>query len=251
MNRARDSKMARGLYGGGCIPLPYVLDRDRAKEIQVPELYDPWVEPALDLFKKFKGFNFESGRIARYVEDKPYIFPFMPPEHFIEYLPVTNMTRTPKGYTFTSIKTIQYYLSNLVLGGYAHGGKDENGTRLLIEEAFDAAIPIDLLEPCYPAIKGHYLDGTPFIKPQAARQYRRQGIETDAILHGLLTSDDGTISTFAQLDDDYPIYACLKGGHLGQATRPGLSRILKPCTLPVPPLPQLPLHPPTPPATHN
>ena len=28
MNRARDSKMARGLYGGGCIPLPYVLDRD-------------------------------------------------------------------------------------------------------------------------------------------------------------------------------------------------------------------------------
>jgi hypothetical protein len=195
MNRARDCKMARGLYGGGCIPLPYVLDRDIAKEIQVPELYDPWVEPALDLFKRFKEFNFESGRIARYVEDKPYIFPFMPPEHFTEYLPVTNMTRTPQGYTFTSIKTIQYYLSNLVLGGYAHGGKDENGTRLLIEGAFDAAIPLDLLEPCYAAIKGYYLDGTPFIKPQAARQYRRQGIETDAILHGLLTSDDGAIST--------------------------------------------------------
>ena len=239
MNRARDSKMARGLYGGGCIPLPYVLDRDIAKEIQVPELYDPWVEPALDLFKKFKEFNFESGRIARYVEDKPYIFPFMPPEHFIEYLPVTNMTRAPQGYTFASIKTIQYYLSNLVLGGYAHGGKDENGTRLLIEGAFDAAIPLDLLEPCYAAIKGYYLDGTPFIKPQAARQYRRQGIETDALLHGLLTSDDGTISTFAQLDDDYPIYACLKGGYLGQTTRAGLSRVLKAWTLPVRPIDQI------------
>lgn len=239
MNRARDSKMARGLYGGGCIPLPYVLDRDIAKEIQVPELYDPWVEPALDLFKKFKEFNFESGRIARYVEEKRYIFPFMEPEDFAEYQPVTNMTRTKDGYTFANLKTILYYLSNLVLGGYAHGGKDENGTRLLIEGAFDAAIPIDLLESCYAAIKGHYLDGTPFIKPQAARQYRRQGIETDAILHGLLTSDDGTISTFAQLDDDYPIYACLKGGYLGQTTRAGLSRVLKAWTLPVRPIDQI------------
>jgi hypothetical protein len=236
MNRARDNKMSRGFYGGGCIPLPYVLVRDMPKEIQVQVIYEPWREGALDLFQKFLQFNFEPGRIARYVEDKAYLFPFMPAEHLVEYLPVTNMHRGSKGYTFTRVKTILYYLSNLVLGGYAHGGRDESGTRILIEGAFDAVIPRDLLEPCYAAIKGHYLDGTPFVKPTPSRQYRRGGIETDAIAHGLMTSDDGAVSVFAQVDDDAPIYACCKGGYYGQRSRIGLDRILKAWTLSVKPL---------------
>jgi hypothetical protein len=74
MNRARDYKMSRGLYGGGCIPLPYVLVRDMPKEMQVQVIYEPWREISLDLFKKFIEFNFESGRIARYVEDKVYLY---------------------------------------------------------------------------------------------------------------------------------------------------------------------------------
>jgi hypothetical protein len=233
MNRARDSKKARGLYGGGCIPLPYVLVRDMPKETQVQVIYEPWVEASLDLFKKFKEFNFESGRIARYVEEKSYIFPFMPPEHTLEYVPVTNMHRTPDGYTFTQVKTILYYLSNLVLAGYAHGGKDENGTPILIQGVFDPVVPIDLFEPCYAAIGGQYLDGTPFIKPQTSRQYRRQGIETDAILHGLLTSDDGSMSIYAQVDDAYPMYGCLKGGYFGQKNRVGINRQQKAWQLPV------------------
>src|SRR6266852_38838 len=235
MNRARDYKMSRGFYGGGCIPLPYVLVRDMPKEEQAQVIYEPWREAALDLFQKFLQFNFEPGRIARYVEDKAYLFPFMPAEDLVEYLPVTNMHKGNKGYTFTRVKTILYYLSNLVLGGYAHGGKDESGTRLLIEGAFEAVIPRDVLEPCYAAIKGQYLDGTPFVKPHAARQYRRQGIETDAIAHGLMTSDDGAVSVFAQLDDDAPIYACCKGGYYGQRSRIGLDRILKAWTLNVKP----------------
>ncbi len=235
MNRARDYKMSRGLYGGGCIPLPYVLVRDMSKEMQVQVIYEPWREISLDLFQKFIEFNFEPGRIARYVEDKVYLFPFMSKEHLQEYLPVTNMHKASKGYTFTTLKTILYYLSNLVLGGYAHGGRDEAGNRLLIERAFDAVIPRDILEPCYAAIRGLYLDGTPFVKPIPSRQYRRQGIETDAIAHGLMTSDDGAVSVFAQLDDDAPIYACCKGGYYGQRSRIGLSRILKAWTLNVKP----------------
>jgi hypothetical protein len=233
MNRARDYKMSRGFYGGGCIPLPYVLLREMPKEEQVQVIFEPWREASLDLFEKFMAFNFESGRIARYIEDKPYIFKFMEEEHLLEYLPVTNMRRVNGGYTFSSVKTILGYLSNLVLGGYAHGGRDkETGESILIAHAFDEVIPPDLLEPCYAAITGNYLDGTPFEKLRGTRQFRRDGIETDAILHGLLTSDDGSISVFAQLEDDYPIYACLKGGYNGSKTRAGLSRVLKAWTLP-------------------
>jgi hypothetical protein len=235
MQRARDNKMSRGLYGGGCVPLPYVLVRGMAKEMQVQVVYEPWVEIALDLFKKFIEFNFETGRIARFVEDKPYLFPFMCQEHLQEYQPITNMHRTAKGYTFTQLKTIKYYLSNLVLGGYAHGGRDASGQRLLIEGAFDAVIPLDLLEPCFAAIKGHYLDGTPFVKPQSWRQYQRRDIETDAVAHGLMTSDDGAISLFAQLEDDEPGYVCLKGGYFGQKYRCGLDKVLRAWSLNVRP----------------
>src|SRR5258708_37258570 len=76
MNRARDSKMARGLYGGGCMPFPYVLYRDISKEIQLPELYLPWVEPTLELLKKFKGLYFDAGCIAHKLENKPYTITF-------------------------------------------------------------------------------------------------------------------------------------------------------------------------------
>src|SRR6266487_1244165 len=233
MNRARDYKMSRGLYGGGCIPLPYVLLREMPKEEQIQVIYEPWKDASLDLFEKFMAFNFESGRIARYIEDKPYVFKFMPHDHFTEYLPVTNMRRVNGGYTFSSVKTILGYLSNLVLGGYAHGGRDnETGESILIANAFDEVIPLGLLEPCYAAITGTHLDGTPFEKLRGSTQFRREGIETDAILHGLLSSDDGSISVFAQLEDDYPIYACLKGGYNGSKTRAGLSRVLKAWTLP-------------------
>jgi DNA invertase Pin-like site-specific DNA recombinase len=234
MNRARDHKKSRGFYGGGCLPLPYVLVKDMPKEEQVPVIYQPWIAPALDLFRKFAEFNYESGRIARYVESKPYIFPFMPTEDLEIYLPVTNMRKTAGGYTFSSPKTLLYYLSNLASGGYAYGGKDEEGNTILIANVFEAAIPMDLLEPAYASINGEYLDGTPFVKNGSTRQFRRNSFETDAILHGLLTSDDGAISVFAQLDDEYPMYACLKGGYLGQKTRAGLGRVLKawmlPCT---------------------
>ncbi len=71
MNRARDYKKSRGLYGGGCLPLPYVLLRDMPKDEQIPVIYDPWRQYALDLFQKFIEYNFEIGRIARYVESKP------------------------------------------------------------------------------------------------------------------------------------------------------------------------------------
>jgi hypothetical protein len=237
MNRARDYKMSRGLYGGGCLPLPYVLLKDMPKEEQVPVIYRPWLEPARDLFEKFQEFNFESGRMLRYVEGKPYIFPYMPTEDLEIYKPVTNLKKVEKGYTFATAQALFHYLGSLVLGGYAYGGRDrETGEIILIADAFDAAIPMDLLEQCYAAITGYYLDGTPFIQNGGTRQYRRQGAETDAMLHGLLTSDDGSTSVYALLDYKYPIYTALKGGYLGQRAMVGLGRVQKAWALPCPAL---------------
>src|SRR6266568_1530663 len=233
MNRARSFKVSKGFYGGGTIPLPYVLLRDMPKEEQIQVVYNPWQEIALDLFKKFIEFNFESARIARYVEDKGILFPFMPEEDFIQYLPVTTLTKLGKGYTFAQTESILDYLSNLTLAGYAHGGKDEEGNTILIPNAFDAAIPLHILEPCFAAIKGEYLDGTPFIRSGKARQYRKQSEETEAILHGLLTSDEGSITVLAQNARNHPVYSCRKGGYLGQKSRAGLGRVESPWGLPV------------------
>src|SRR6266568_5039979 len=162
----------------------------------------------------------------------PFLFPFMPPDDLEIYKPVTNLRKVDGGYTIATPKSLLNYLSNLALGGFAHGGRDAEGNILLIAGAFDAAVPIDVLEPSYAAITGEYLDGTPFEKIGSKRQYRRTVFETDAILHGLLTSDDGAMSTFAQLQIEHPIYACLKGGYLGTKTSSGLGRILKAWTLP-------------------
>jgi hypothetical protein len=236
MNRARAFKVSKGYYGGGTISLPYVLLRDMPKEEQTLAIYEPWREAAVDLFQHFKDFNFESGRITRYVEDKPYIFRFMEPAHLEEYLPVTNLTRANGGYTFISRETLLSYLSNLTLAGFAKAGRDGEGNDILIPGIFDAAIPLDLFEPCFASLTGSYLDGTPFVKAGTARQYRRQGIETDAILHGLLTSDDGTISTYAQLDVDRPVYTCRRGGYFGQRARVGLGRMENVWALPIRPI---------------
>lgn len=232
MNRARDYKMSRGLYGGGCLPLPYVLLKDMPKEEQVPVIYKPWLEQARDLFKKFAEFNFETGRMARYIEGKPFLFKFMPPEDLEVYKPVTNLRKVDGGYTISTPKSLAHYLSNLCLGGYALGGRDEAGNTLLIAGAFEVAIPMELLEPSYAAITGHFLDGTPFTRNGSRRQYRHESAEIDGILHGLLQSDDGAMSAFAQVQIEHPIYCCLKGGYLGTTTSAGLGRILKAWTLP-------------------
>src|SRR5438552_1918298 len=101
------------------------------KDEQIPVIYEPWKEAALDLYTKFAEFHFESGRITRYVESKPFIFPDMPEEDLELYKPVTNMHKVAGGYTFTSPRTLLLYLSNPVLSGFANAGKEE-GENVLI-----------------------------------------------------------------------------------------------------------------------
>jgi len=115
------------------------------------------------------------------------------------------------GYTFSDVSTVRYFLSNLTLGGYAKVGEDEEGNELLVPDAFEAAIPFDLLDPAYAAITGHHLDGAIFEGYRNTRRYTRsepQGPRT--LFQGsLLASDQGHIS--ADIRENKGYYECFEG----------------------------------------
>ena len=71
------------------------------------------------------------------------------------------MHTRPGGYTFVGSDSINKYFSNLTLGGYAKI-RDSEGNQLLLANAFEAAVPIELLSQSYAAITGHFPDGTPY-----------------------------------------------------------------------------------------
>jgi len=115
------------------------------------------------------------------------------------------------GYIFSDVSTVRYYLSNLTLGGYAKVGEDEEGNQLLIPNAFEAAIPLDLLDPAYAAITGHHIDGSPFEGTRYTRRYMRSNPESPKTLFqsSLLTSEQGHVTIDIGLNKGY--YECCEG----------------------------------------
>jgi hypothetical protein len=214
MNEARDQKMLRGLYGGSSLPAPYVIDRNAWKDEQAPVIYKPWLEPAIDLFKRFQAYDFSIAHLCRYIESLPYLFSLPSFEDTQRYMFRTQMRLVTGGYTFSHVSTVSYYLSNLTLGGYAKIGKDEQGNTLLIPNAFEAAIPFELLDLAYAAITGHHIDGTPFEGTKNTRRYMRRNPQgANALLHGVLTSGQGHVSVMPTADwekNGYE-YRCFKG----------------------------------------
>jgi hypothetical protein len=219
MNDVRDQKMQRGLYGGGNLPAPYVIDRLVWKDEQKPIIYTPWLEHALDLFKRFKAHEFSISYMCRYIESKPYLFPSPTFEDTKHYLFRTRMRLVPGGYTLSDVSSVRYYLSNLTLGGYMKVGEDEEGNELLLPNAFEAAISLDLLDPCYAAITGHYIDGSPFEGYRNTRRYMRSDPNGAKSLfsNNILTSKQGHISRDMRLNRGY--YQCYQGFQEGEYTR--------------------------------
>ena len=213
MQETRQQKVQRGLYGGHNLPSPYVIDRQAWKEEQVPIIYQPWLEPAITLFKKFHEYEFSLFRIAAYIDSLPYLFPQPSLEDIRKYMFVTMMRVVPGGYTISSPDSLRKYLSNLTLGGFAKIGRDKQGNVLLLPNAFASAIPMDLLEPAYASITGFYLDGSPFEKSRStSRQTRRKyTLHVQAVLHGFLTSNNGAVSLCTNKQDDNPQYTCHEG----------------------------------------
>jgi hypothetical protein len=123
----------------------------------------------------------------------------------------TNMRVVSGGYTLSSLSSVKSYLSNLTLGGYAKVGEDEDGTELVLPQAFDAAIPFDLLDECYAAITGHHIDGSPFEVQRDTRRYMRSNPQGSGLLFPstILISDQGHVST--DVKDGKGIYICFQG----------------------------------------
>jgi hypothetical protein len=185
MNDMQRQKKERGEWAGGLLIAPYAIDRgilqaarERRKIIKEfgsseedelfiskasrPVIYEGWHQIAIDLFEKFRMFNFSRSRFGRYIEDLPYIFPMPTPADLRQYLFSVRMRLVPgRGYTFSASHRMTDWLSNLMHIGYASAGKDSDGNRIYLEGAFDAAIPRELFEECYGAITGFTLDGNP------------------------------------------------------------------------------------------
>lgn len=212
MHDTRLQKIQRGLYGGGNLPAPYAIDRSMEKEQQVPVIYRPWQPIVIDLFERFRNLDFVLARIARYIEDQPHIFPYPSAEGRQRYMFKTLMRTVPGGYTFSSGDSIRKYFSNLTLGGYAKIGKDSEGNILFLANAFEPAVPMDLLGASYAAITGHCPDGTPFEGKKYVVRSRSStpGMESPAVLHGLLASDDGMAFYLSETKNTRPVYGCNK-----------------------------------------
>lgn len=212
MQDTRLQKVQRGFYGGGNLPAPYAIDKRVAKDQRVPVIYAPWQPIAISLFEQFRMFDFVLARIIRYIEERPYIFPYPSAEDLQRYMFKTHMRTATGGYTFSSPDSIRHYFSNLSLGGYAKIGKDSEGNTLLLANAFEPAVPMDLLGSAYAAMTGHYLDGSPYQRKKMTIRSRIAPYEdSPAILRGLLQSDDGAISYYANNTKGRPLYMCHQG----------------------------------------
>ncbi|MBV9228173.1 MAG: hypothetical protein JOZ18_02580, partial [Chloroflexi bacterium] len=91
---------------------------------------------------------------------------------------------------------ITQWTTNLAHIGFASAGKDEEGNRVYIEDAFVGAIPRDLFEECYEAATGHTLSGEPSQMSLNRRRFTRKhptGV-AQALLANRFTSPDGSES---------------------------------------------------------
>src|SRR5947209_18838209 len=211
MNDTRAQKQQRGLYGGGGLPAPYVIDRIVWKEEQKPVIYKPWLNPAVDLFVQFRAYDFSIAHLGRYIESKSHIFPTPSDEDMQRYMFLSRMHLFKGGYSFSDLSSVKEYLSNLVLGGYARVGKDEEGNVLFLPGAFEAAIPFDLLDEVFAALTGHHIDGTPFEGEVNTRRYMRSNPQgARALFHNILTSDQGHIAPHTAGNTGQYDYQCFK-----------------------------------------
>jgi hypothetical protein len=144
----------------------------------------------------------------------------------------TLMRQVRGGYTFSSAASISRYFSNLVLGGYAKIGRDIDGNVLLLADAFEAAVPMDLLRPSFAAITGRYPDGTLWDgRRLVIRTHAKKPslAESQALLHGVLESADGQVFYygFTTKTDCLPVYACNKDMTRDGQVLKGRSGIIK------------------------
>ena len=225
MIEMRAQKHQRGEWVGGALTAPYVLDKiaiqaareqrklikeygggadEEAMIVQAyrPVIYEPWHPIAVELFEQFRLFNFSRARLGRHIEDKQCVFPLPPFEDSQKYVFKTNMKLVSgRGYTFSDTPCLGRWMTNLTHVGFASAGTDAGGNKIYIEDAFEAAIDRELFEECYEAITGYTLDGEESKMPiNRSRVVRKPNHQSQALLNGCFSSQDGTMTFTARRD---------------------------------------------------
>lgn len=242
----KNQKLQRGEWVGGALSAPYALDRlamQTAKEQRRlikefgaskeedllitqayrPVVYEPWREIAVGLFKRFKLYDYAPSRLARYIEEKKYIFPLPFPEDRQQYYFKPAMHCIPGlGYTFSNPSNLQRWFRGLSLLGFACIGKDEDGRRVYLEGAFEAAIPRDLFEPCYEAITGYTIFGEQSnMLPNHKRTVRKKE-PADGLLTRRFSSPDGAYAVYVHTSDPNDLYYYARPRHITPETEVSL-----------------------------
>ncbi|HEU5378044.1 MAG TPA: recombinase family protein [Ktedonobacteraceae bacterium] len=242
----KNQKLQRGEWVGGALSAPYALDRlamqtakeqrklikefgaSEADELLItkayrPVIYEPWHEIAVGLFKRFKLYDYAPSRLARYVEEKKYVFPLPPLEAKQRYYFKPAMHCIPGlGYTFSNPSNLQRWFRSLSLIGFVCIGKDEEGNRVYLEGAFEAAIPRDLFEPCYESITGYTIFGEPSsLLPNRKRTVRKKE-PTDGLLTRRFSSPDDSYAVYVHTSDPNNLYYYARPKHRSEETEVSL-----------------------------
>jgi hypothetical protein len=201
-------KQQRGEWIGGFISVPYAMDivaQNRVKEqIKLrkylgeldiefteemsmayrPVIYQPWLDRAIDLFEKFKLFNFQAPRLMRYIEEKPCLFPYPTAEDNIKYLFPYHMKQVGgTGYTFSRPLSIYRWMTNPLHIGSMVVGKEEIGTTkggkliyepIYMENCFEGILSREEFEEYYIEIKGEDLNGNPVEDTKKKARFTRE-----------------------------------------------------------------------------
>lgn len=240
MNDMQLRKQARGEWIGGGIIAPYAIDKVKQAQVKEyikqqrllglraldidfteemsqayrPVIYQPWLDRVLDLFNKFKLFNYEPPRLMRYIEEKPYLFPFPTGDDRVKYIFRNNMRRVDGGYTFADLKGLEGWLSNLQHLGWMIAGRDEeSGEYIYLEDCFQGAIPRDLFEEAYIQLKGEDLDGNRVERVRNKARFTRAAPtgRTDALLLRCFKSEYDITSQAGS--PTYWYYRCMTRRH--------------------------------------
>lgn len=219
-------KLQRGEWVGGDLIAPYALNRAAMQiarnqrkqlkeygedaELQAaitqafrPVIYETWHAIAVDIFQKYKLFDFSRARLGRWIEDRKYVFPLPSAEDLQKYVFKTSMQLVPGfGYTFSDSAVIPKWITNLMHLGYASAGRDEDGNRVYIEGAFGASIDRETFEECYEATTGYTLDGQQARISQNRSRFVRKNTHghTTSLLKQCLSTMDDTISFTSRTD---------------------------------------------------
>lgn len=174
-------------YGGHCVPMGFYVEVDELEERKYYMVYEPHAKIIRWLFKRYREFNGNLGKLGREVRTMNLTFP---PFAGLEAIPHVALRWTGNGYTMRTRGGLISILTNpAYIGYYIYNGV------LISKKAHDAIVDVDDFLYAYSRLSPVTLDGQEnTTKPKLER---RQGVACDALLENILESDGAPVYVMA------------------------------------------------------